>query len=173
MSELHAFESRIQRQFATDGRVPHWTTEEAEQFRLEIGVHHQRFEHLASHLLTTVIRPRLEILGSYFPVADLVENEAPHHCTCWISYTRRVPATTKVAIAVEHDVARERVVVCYDVRMTPMLLKVTEHDELTLAFGDMEDALVADWIEERLLEFLDAYLRIDLPGGTGEATRVT
>ncbi len=164
MSELLDFEKRIEQRFANDSRTPHWTSEEAEQYMADVGVHRQRFEHLASHLLNTLIRPRLEILGSYFPNADLIEDEPPRHCTCWIGYTHRVPATTKVVFAVE-GVRHEKIAVCYDAHMTPMLAKFNEHDALTLALDEVDDATVADWVERRLLEFLDAYLRIDGSGG--------
>ena len=163
MSELHDFESRIQRQFATDSQTPHWTPEEAKQFKLEIGVHHQRFEHLAFHLISSIIRPRLEILGSYFPIADLIEERPPHHCTCCIGYTQRVPATTMVTFAVEHDAGRETMIICYDVHMTPRLVRLSEHNTLTLAFDEIDDAMIADWVETRLLELLDAYLQVDIP----------
>lgn len=165
MSELLDFEKRIEQRFANDSSTPHWTSEEAEQFKVEIGVHRQRFDHLAAHLLNALIQLRLELLASYFPIADLIEDKPPHHCTCWIGYTHRVPATTKVAFAVEHDVHQQKIVVCYDAHMTPTLAKFSEHDTLTLAFDEVDDTKVAEWVERRLLEFLDAYLRIDSSGG--------
>lgn len=166
MSELPDFEKRIEQRFANDSHAPHWTSEEAEQFTIEAGVHRQRFEHLASHLLGAVIQPRLELLASYFPIADLVEDKPPRHCTCWIGYTHRVPATTKVVFAVEHDLHQQNFVVCYDAHMTPRLAKFNEHDALTLAFDEADDATIASWVERRLLEFLDAYLRVDSSGET-------
>jgi hypothetical protein len=165
MSELHEFEHQIQHKLADDSRTPHWTPEEAKQYIFDVGVRRQRFEHLASHLVETVIRPRLEVLGTYFPVADLIEDEPPHHCTCWIGHSERFPATTKIVFAVEHDLRHETIDVCYETRMLPAIVKFNNHGTLSLAFDEVDDATVANWVEKRLLEFLDAYLRIDSGGG--------
>ena len=165
MAELHDFEHRIQHKLADDSRTPHWTPEEAQQYKIDAGVRRQRFEHLASHLIDAVIRPRLEILGTYFPNADLIEDALPHHCTCWISHSERFPVAMKVAFSVEHDVPHQKIDVCNEVRMMPAIVKFDDHDMLPLAFDKVDDATVADWVEERLLKLLDAYLRIDSDGG--------
>lgn len=166
MSELLDFEKRIEKLFANDSHIPHWTPEEAEQFMVEAGVHRQRFEHLASHVLDELIQPRLELFASYFPIADLAKDATSHHFTCWVGHTHRVPATTKVIFVVKHDLHQEKIVVCYEAHMTPALAKFSEHDTLPLAFDEVDDVTIANWVERRLIEFLDAYLRIDNSGGT-------
>jgi len=49
--------------------------------------------------------------------------------------------------------------------MMPAFVRFTEQDRLPLPLDTVADDEVADWVEERLLEFLDTYLRID---GGGE-----
>ena len=46
----------------------------------------------------------------------------------------------------------------------PVFIKFNEHDKLTLSLPEVNDGAVANWVEKRLLEFLDAYLRIDRGG---------
>ena len=50
---------------------------------------------------------------------------------------------------------------CYEASMMPVFIKLNERDKLTLPLDDVPDDAVAAWVEERLLEFVDAYLRID------------
>ena len=48
--------------------------------------------------------------------------------------------------------------------MMPVFIKFDEHDKITMSMGEVQDETVANWTEKRLLEFLDAYLRIDRGG---------
>jgi YHS domain-containing protein len=43
----------------------------------------------------------------------------------------------------------------------PTFIKFDEHDKLTLPLEQVNEAAVTAWVEKRLWEFLDAYLRID------------
>jgi len=43
----------------------------------------------------------------------------------------------------------------------PVFFYYNEQDNLTLPIDWVRNEEVADWVEERLLEFLDTYLRID------------
>jgi YHS domain-containing protein len=45
--------------------------------------------------------------------------------------------------------------------MIPTFVPFNEHDRMTLALDEVNAVTAADWVERRLLEFLDAYLRID------------
>ncbi|GIW83177.1 MAG: hypothetical protein KatS3mg105_4984 [Gemmatales bacterium] len=45
--------------------------------------------------------------------------------------------------------------------MMPMFIKMNEHDRLTEPLDSIQEDTVAAWVEERLCEFLDSYLRID------------
>lgn len=164
MSDLVEFAKRIKQQLSLSDRDPHWGPGEAESYMAEVGVRSKRFEEIAVRLNDTVIQPRLETLAGYFSNASLTRNEPAGHCACWFGYCERFPSSTKAAFAVEHDVRFENVLVCYEASMMPVFIKFSEHDRLTLPLEDVADERVAVWIEKRLLEFLDAYLRIDRGG---------
>lgn len=164
MSNLVSFAKRIEESLAGTRREPHWETGQAEQYMADVDVRRGRFEKTAVYLNDTLIQPRLETLASYFPNASLTRNVRPGHSTCWFGYCERFPASTKVAFAVEHDVRFEKVAVCFEASMMPVFIKFNERDRLTMPLDDTNDDLVAEWTEERLLEFLDAYLRIDRGG---------
>jgi YHS domain-containing protein len=161
MSDLGHFAKELEERLAASNLAPHWDTQEAERYMAEVTTRRMQFEMLASRLTESVIQPRLELLASHFSNASLIENEALGHCGCWFGYCERFPASTKVAFAVEHDVHFEKVAVCYEASMMPVFIKLNEHDKLTSPLDDVQDGAIADWVEQRLLEFLEAYQRID------------
>ncbi len=173
MSDLVAFSKRVKEQLAHASREPHWQPDEANRYMADVAERRRRFEEIAVRLSNTVIQPRLEILAGYFPNASLSRDEPSGCCACWFGYCERFPASTKVSFAIEHDIRFDKVVVRFDASMMPMFIKLNEHDRLTLPTGDMSDARVEDWVEERLGEFLDAYLRIDRGGDDFEEEAVT
>jgi hypothetical protein len=164
MNELSNLDRHIQEQLTNDRRAPHWAPDEAKRYMADVAGRRQQFERLASRLNAKVIQPRLAKLASYFPGASVSEDEPPNRCTCWFEYSDRFPATAMVAFSIEHDVRCATIATCYDAHMMPMFVKLNEHDRLTLAIDEVNDATVADWVERRLLGFLDTYLRIDSSG---------
>ncbi len=164
MINLVDFARQIKAQLAATRCEPHWKPGEAERYMADVNVRRVRFEEIAVRLNDTLIQPRLETLAMYFTNASLASNLPAGHCACWFGYCERFPASTKVTFAVEHDIRFEKVAICYDASMMPVFIKFNEHDRLTMALDKVSDDRVAGWVEERLLEFLDAYLRIDRGG---------
>jgi YHS domain-containing protein len=161
VGDLIEFATRVKERLSASNCVPHWGPGEAERYMAEVSGRRERFEELASRMNEAVIQPRLETLASFFSNACLTKDEPAGRCACWFGYCERFPASTKVAFAVEHDVHYEKMSVRYEVSMTPLFIKLNDRDALTLSLDDALDATVADWVEERLLEFLDSYLCID------------
>jgi len=164
MSDLVDFAKRVTEQLARVNREPPWKPGEAERYMAEVSARRDNFLQVATRLTSTVIQPRLEILAGYFSNASPTRDEPTGHCSYWFGYTERFPASTKVDVAVEHDTRFEKVAVCYEAFMVPVFIKLTEHDKLMLLLDEVKDDVVANWVEERLLEFLDAYLQIDRGG---------
>lgn len=161
MSDLVDFAKRLEEQLTSAARDPHWEPDEAERYMSAIAGRREKFDTLAGRLIEAVIQPRMETLASYFSNASLSRDEPVGRCSCWFGYCERFPANTRVAFAMEHDVRLEKVAVCFDASMMPVFIKMNEHDRLTAPLDSIQDNAVAAWVEERLCEFLDAYLRID------------
>ncbi len=164
MADLVEFAQRVRDELRRADREPHWEPEEAERYMTAVAARRERFEQLAVRVNELVIQPRLEMLAECFPNASVAQDEPAGRCTCWFGYCDRFPASTKVTFAVEHDVRFENVAVCYEASMMPLFIKLNERDKLTAPLDAVDDGAVADWVERRLLEFLDAYLRIDRGG---------
>lgn len=161
MDPLVEFAKRIEAALAEAGREPHWTPEEATHYMAKVSTRRRRFEQLAKQLCDDVIQPRIEGLAGYFPNTSLLDSDSDRHRTIRFEYCDRFPASTRVAFAVEHDVDFNHAAVCFDVLMRPLFVRLNDHDRMTRPLADLTEPSVAVWVESRLLEFLDAYLRID------------
>lgn len=160
MSDLVTFVGHVQEVLRDACREPHWTPEEAERYMADFGVRRDRFEDLAEHLNLRIVAPRLQSVASYFVNATVGEQRSDRS-SCWFGFCRRFPAVTHVEFAMEHDLKFEELIVGTQTRMMPVLVQFTEQDNLRLPLDCVDEDQVADWVEERLLEFLDIYLRID------------
>ena len=164
MTDLVTFVGRVQEVLQDAYREPHWTPQEAEKYMADFGARRERFDELSEHLNLTIIRPRLETVASYFVNANMQQEEPPNGCSCWFGFCQRFPAVSRAEFAIEHDVRFEKLVVHTQTRMMPALVRFNEQDNLPLPLMHVDEGAVADWVEERLLEFLDTYLRIDGDG---------
>ena len=161
MSDLIAFAGRLHDQLTSASREPHWKPDEAKRYMAGIATRREAFASIAARLSEFVIQPRLETLAGYFPNASTSTNEPPGHCSCWFGFCERFPASTKVTFAIEHDVRCETVLICYEGAMMPLFIKMHEHDRITLPVENGHDEEVAEWVEERLVDFVTTYLQID------------
>lgn len=173
MSDLTDFARQINDTLTDASRERQWTTQEAERYMADVAERRRRTDDVASRLTSVVILPRLRTLAGYFPNANISEDEPPCHHTCWFEYSERFPTTARITLRLEHDLQYERIAVCYEAYMVPMFVKFNEHDRLTSPLDIVDDMSVANWVERRLLEFLDAYLQIDSSGQDSGGETVT
>lgn len=164
MSDIADFAERLRHVIDDANWTPVWSSQEANEYMAAASERRGLFESLASNLIGAVIKPRLSALADCFPNATDVEVEPRFGCSCSFEHSSRYPADARVAFAIEHDVSYEKLAICYDARMMPTLVSFNQHDRTTYAFGAADEIKIGEWVERRLLEFLDAYLRIDCGG---------
>lgn len=159
--DLEQFSQQIEARLATARREPTWQPSEVSEFMATLAPRRRDFEEVAPRLVRTIIRPRAEALVVRFPNAKCDRTEDPYRCTCWFGYCDRLPADARVEIAVEHDERIENLVIRYELYIMPVFLKFERHDELTMPLAGADEQKIADWVEAKLLAFLDTYLRLD------------
>jgi YHS domain-containing protein len=164
MADLISFSKHVEEVLRDADRIPHWTPRAAEKYMADYGDRRQRFEELANGLTLNVIRPRLETMVGYFVNASMQHEEPPTRCSCWFEYSDRFPANARLEFSVEHDARFGKLIVHTKTHMMPVFVRFNEQDNLLLPLDHVDEGQIADWVEERLLEFLDAYLRIDSSG---------
>ena len=119
------------------------------------------FAQLAVRLIANTITPRLAATISCFPNANLARSDRQDHCEASFGYCERFPASCRVEFRIEHDDLVENLVVRYEFRVMPVFHKYEPHDKLTVSIDAVDDDAIADWVEKKLLAFLDDYLRLD------------
>lgn len=161
MAALEEFSRQIEARLAAARREPRWQPAETAQFMAELEPRRRQFEEIAPRLVKAIIRPRLQAVALHFPNAAPDRGDRSDRSTFWFGYCERFPADSKVEIAIEHDERIEHLVMHYELYIMPAFLKFDPHDKLTMSLGHVDDNTIANWVETKLLAFLDTYLRLD------------
>lgn len=128
----------------------------------ELLARRDSFEGIAGGLLSEIVRPRVEVLALRFSNAKLITSSGSEACTCWFDYCERFPASVKLTIEVEHDDRFERLILQYDLQIRPVFVKYDAHDKLILPLNEpIAKASCVTWLEDKLIGFLNTYLKLD------------
>lgn len=132
--------------------------------------HSRQFGRIADHVVQTVICPRVARLASYFENAELhpAAGANRYHCVCRFRHTGQFPASTKLALGVSHDAGFEHLRVLYELEILPILFRFEGRSELAFQIDAVDEALAATWVEERIVSFVDTYLRLGGEAGSRE-----
>jgi YHS domain-containing protein len=121
----------------------------------------ERLAAIAKSKIETIILPRMEELTKHFDNSkiEVLLTDSDYNCLCVFSHTPRFPATVKLLIALlpgkdEHLTAR------YDLNIFPVLMEFNGNSEEIFPL-DVDEGLLANWVEDRILEFIDTYLRLE------------
>lgn len=119
-----------------------------------------RLDAVSKGMIDKVILPRMEELAGHFSNAEIeiLHTDAGYTCVCKFAHTPRFPATVRLGIGLlpgdtEHLIAR------YDLSILPVLMEFQRNAEEVFPNGS-EDSL-AGWVEDRILDFLGDYLRLE------------
>jgi YHS domain-containing protein len=125
------------------------------------------FTAVADRLMQVVIRPRVEKLKSYFENAMLPEERNTRHSSvCEFASCPRFPAAVRLELGLTRDGEAKTVIVQYAMAMIPVLMQFKEHDQLCLPLDVLSEDQVAAWVDERIVGFVDTYLRLETAGPT-------
>jgi hypothetical protein len=130
-------------------------TTEASDLRLDA------YKRAARQLMTAIIRPRIGKVMFFFPNALLSPAEAATESQwcCRFQKTAEYPASTKLSFFVSPDAGFENVLLTYDLEILPIYFRFQGHDQLAVPLDGVPAASVTDWIDAKLLGFVDAYVR--------------
>lgn len=121
----------------------------------------ERLDAIAKSKIKTIILPRMEELTKHFDNSkiEVLHTDSDYNCLCVFNHTPRFPATVKLLIALlpsegEHLTAR------YNLNIFPILMEFNGNSEESFPL-DCDEELLASWVEDRILEFIDTYLRLE------------
>ncbi len=115
----------------------------------------------AKRRIETVVHPMMQELLEHFDngKVEVQLNDDYFGCVCEFAHTPRFPATVRFGIALLPGnetcfTARS------DLNILPVLMEYTRNNEELFPL-DGDDEAIASWVEERILEFIDTYLRLE------------
>jgi hypothetical protein len=122
----------------------------------------RRFGKIADRLVQTVIRPRVARLSAYFANAEPLPADAVgrYQCVCRFRHTAQFPASTTLTLAVSHDARFGQLVMLYELEILPIPFRFEGQSQLPFRLDAVDEGLVAGWVEERIVSFVDTYLRL-------------
>jgi YHS domain-containing protein len=162
MADLTDLERKIKEKLSLSEERQQLRKNHLRQQMAEAEARHQRYTALADRLTQAVIRPRVEKLQSLFDNARMPEaRNSRHTCCCQFEHTTRFPATARLEMGVTRDGEIKTVTLQYELEILPVFFPVESRDELTMLLEEVDEAKATAWVEAKLLQFVDAYLRLE------------
>lgn len=121
-----------------------------------------RFAAEAQHVLESVVHPRLLELSRQFDNAVISDRHSgtDFHCACEFAHTPRFPATVSLDFGVLPGEKYEELTIRYDLQMLPVLMEYKRNEEASFPLSGADET-IGRWVEEKVLEFVDTYLRLE------------
>jgi len=160
MDAIQAFKLRIEAELATAANQADESFRDAAYMSI-LDEQHACFMATATDLLATCIRPRLEVLASYFENAELALSDKHLQAVCWFGYSQRFPVTVKLILALAPDERLGEIKLSYELCIIPTFMKYDRHNCLTSPLVAFDRALVDAWVEERLVAFIRTYMSLE------------
>ena len=131
------------------------------QHMQELEERSSEFNNVAE-ILGTVIKPRMQKLTGYFENATFSASDYNGvHCTCEFASNERFPASTKLSLVVTHDKEIKTVIVGYSLEILPIFMDFERHDQIDFPLGDVDMMRASSWVDEKLVTFVETYLRLE------------
>jgi YHS domain-containing protein len=174
MGDLTHLERRIKEKLALSEERQQLQQNHFRQRMAEAEARHERFSTVADRLMQEVIRPRIEKLKALFENARMPEARKTRHNSCLqFEHTMRFPATAKLEMGVTRDGEIKTVVLQYQLEILPVFFPVEGRDEMTMPLDEVDEAKAAAWVEAKLVQFVDTYLRLETSDHHQERNFVT
>lgn len=121
------------------------------------------FEGIAATLHQRVIRPRLEVLTARFEGVRVehARTSAGVHTRCVFPHSDRYPASVSLTLGILLDADRGAASVFQSLEIIPILFDFERGSHMDVSLDQPDERAVADWVEGKLLAFLETYLRVE------------
>ena len=159
MPKVEELLSRIDKEFiAVEDRIKRNQSQQMEVYR-DRQQRLEKFEQTLNHL-REVWRPRLEAFAKRFgdrvkvtPSAGPTQRAATYEFKTELAHVQ-----LRFSAATDHDV--QQIILNYDLQIMPILMQYESHAELALPLDAVDDDAIAQWIDDRLVQFVQTYLSL-------------
>jgi YHS domain-containing protein len=162
MNAPNHFESRLRERLAASDESRRSQRDRLTQEMNHLDERLKRYTALADYLMKAVILPRVGKLLECFTAAPPPKVEQTrHNLVCRFPHSDRFPATAVLELGVTRDGDAHNVALEHSHHIVPALVPVNAESHLVLPLDAVDEAKVASWVEERLLAFVDAFLKVE------------
>lgn len=146
---------RHQRELAEQQKLTDGTMKELLEQR-------EQFAAVAHRIMDSVIHPRMEELKKHFDNSTTTERHgnSDFHSVCEFTHTPRFPATVSFDICLLPEESSTGLKARYDLEIFPMLMEYKRDEEKDFPL-DGADEEIGLWVEEKIVVFVDTYLRLE------------
>jgi YHS domain-containing protein len=117
----------------------------------------ERFNALLDRL-GGIWRPRLQTLAQKFDQRVEVKPDIkPGRRSATLEFQSEL-ARVKLRFAVAPDEDVHNAVFTYDLEIIPILMKFESHNQLELSIDKVDESVLANWIDDRIISFVQTYL---------------
>ena len=119
------------------------------------------YDAVADRLMETIIRPRMERLKKCLEALNTPQLESTRHtCRLLFKHSSEFPATANVELGITRDGEAKTILILYNTSLLPLLISLDGKEQLSMPLEDVDEAKIAVWIDEKLLQFVEAYLSL-------------
>jgi YHS domain-containing protein len=162
MDSTNDLERRIQEKLALREEQRLLRQNHLRQRMNEMDVRMQRYAAIADKLMEAIIHPRMERLASSFAAINPPQWETTRHsCSLLFKHSSQFPATATLELGVTRDGEGKTVCVQYRATILPLLCPLEGNDQTSMPLEEVDESKVAAWVEAKLLQFVDTYLRLE------------
>jgi len=162
MDTLNELEKRIKEKLALREHQRALQQNHTKQLMEELVTRMTRCDVVADGLMKTIICPRMQRVQKCLAALNPPQWDSTRHtCTLRFKHTSQFPATATLELSITRDGQGKTVMVDYAASILPLFVRLNAKDQLSMPLDAIDEAKVATWIEERVLEFVDAYLSVE------------
>ncbi len=126
---------------------------------IELEERQEQFNRLGIRLISEIVTPPLHDFASRFDNIRL-DVEQPLRSRCHLGHCEKFPATGHVEFRIEHDEDIARLHLVYEANILPVFIQYPRSDQIVFPLEAVDQQRAAAWVEESLLNFVDAYLQL-------------
>jgi YHS domain-containing protein len=164
MSDLEPLDRIIQERFVAHQEEINQRNQCLADHMLQRNERSQSFAGLADSLTHKILRPKVMTVAGYFDNAEISDPEqiGRHEAVCIFKHTDRFPASARLEIGFSHDLDFSELQVHYRLKILPIFCKFPTEDLLTMPLSKFDEKAIGSWIDRKIGDFLDAYLRLEV-----------
>ena len=163
MSGLNELEQRIKEKLADHQAQAESQKNQLAERMVKVDNRHQQFTVLADQLMNKIVRPRLQKLASFFDNAEMLsaDQSGRHTGVCVFKHSVRFPAATRLELGLSRDGQAENLLLLFKLQILPVFFQFPDHDQMIVPLEKVIEEKAAAWFDEKIVAFLDAYLRLE------------